>query len=153
MSRIIIITGGNNGIGLAMTKALLDKGDRVAALDLSTENLDRATPNLLPLICDVTDPQRVQAVVDEVVHQWGGLDILINNACLALFTRFEERTLDDIRREFEVNYFGYLNTIRSVLPVMKNRGAALCIISVRAPALPACPAWSDIRPPRARSNR
>lgn len=121
MTRTILITGANNGIGLALTKSLLDMGDRVAALDLSVAHLDR-TSNLLPFVCDVTDPERVQAVVDEVIRQWGGVDILINNACLALFTPFEERTLDDIRREFEVNYFGYLNLIRAVLPVMKKQG-------------------------------
>lgn len=121
MTRIILITGANNGIGLALTQALLEMGDRVAALDLALDNLAQATPNLLPFICDVTDPERVQAVVDEVVRQWGGVDILINNACLALFTPFDERTQDDIRREFEVNYFGYLNLIRAVLPGMKKQ--------------------------------
>jgi NAD(P)-dependent dehydrogenase (short-subunit alcohol dehydrogenase family) len=122
MSRIIIITGANNGIGLAITKALLTAGDRVAALDLSIDHLDQANPNLLPFICDVTDPQRVQSVVDEVLARWNTVDILINNACLALFTLFEERTIEDIRREFEVNYFGYLNLIHAVLPVMKKQG-------------------------------
>jgi NAD(P)-dependent dehydrogenase (short-subunit alcohol dehydrogenase family) len=121
MDRRIILTGGNNGIGLAMTKALLEMGDRVAALDLSTENLPE-NPSLLAFVCDVTDPQRVQSVVDEIVKTWGGIDILVNNACLALFTRFDERSLDDIRREFEVNYFGYLNLIRAVLPPMKVQG-------------------------------
>lgn len=122
MTRTILITGANNGIGLALTRSLLDLGDRVAALDLSLENLVPTTPNLLPFICDVTDSERVQAVVDEITSQWGGVDILINNACLALYTPFDERTLDDIRREFEVNYFGYLNLIRAVLPVMKKQG-------------------------------
>jgi NAD(P)-dependent dehydrogenase (short-subunit alcohol dehydrogenase family) len=122
MSRKIIITGANNGIGLAMTKALLEAGDHLAALDLSLEHLDRTIPNLLPFLCDVTDPVRVNAVVEDVIRQWGGVDILINNACLALFTLFEERTLDDIRREFEVNYFGNLNLIQAVLPVMKKQG-------------------------------
>ncbi len=122
MTRTILITGANNGIGMALTQALLDMGDRVAALDLSLENLVQATPNLLALLCDVTDPEHVQSVVDEVSRQWGGVDILINNACLALFTPFDERTLDDIRREFEVNYFGYLNMIRAVLPLMKKQG-------------------------------
>ena len=122
MPRVIIITGANNGIGLAMTKALLQKGDRVAALDISVSHLDRSDPNLLPLVCDVTNRQRVQAVVDEIVSQWGGVDILINDACLALFTPFEKRSMEDIRREFEVNYFGYLNLIKAVLPVMKKRG-------------------------------
>jgi NAD(P)-dependent dehydrogenase (short-subunit alcohol dehydrogenase family) len=122
MNRTILITGANNGIGLALTRSLLDMGDRVAAFDLSLENLAQATPNLLPFVCDVTDPQRVQFVVDEVTRQWGGVDILINNACLALFTPFDERTLDYIRREFDVNYFGYLNLIRAVLPGMKKQG-------------------------------
>jgi len=121
MTRTILITGANNGIGLALTRSLLDMGDRVAALDLTLENLPR-TSNLLPFICDVTDPERVQAVMDEIILNWGGVDILINNACLALFTSFEERTLDDIRHEFEVNYFGYLNLIRAVLPGMKKQG-------------------------------
>jgi NAD(P)-dependent dehydrogenase (short-subunit alcohol dehydrogenase family) len=100
----------------------LAMGDRVAALDLSTSNLVPTNPNLLPVICDVTDPQHVQTIVEDVVARWGGVDILINNACLALFTLFEQRTLDDIRREFEVNYFGYLNLISAVLPVMKKQG-------------------------------
>jgi NAD(P)-dependent dehydrogenase (short-subunit alcohol dehydrogenase family) len=105
-----------------MTKALLAMGDRIAALALSTTNLNSTNPNLLPFICDVTDPQQVQTVVDDVVTHWGGLDILINDACLALFTLFEQRTLDDIRREFEVNYFGYLNLIHAVLSVIKKQG-------------------------------
>lgn len=122
MLRTIIVTGANNGIGLAMTKALLAMGDRVAALDLNAENLNQTKPNLLPMVCNVTEPQRIQAVVEEVIRNWGRVDVLINNACLALFTPFEERTIDDIRREFEVNYFGYLNMIHAVLPVMKKQG-------------------------------
>jgi NAD(P)-dependent dehydrogenase (short-subunit alcohol dehydrogenase family) len=121
MSRNIIITGANNGIGLAMTNSLLKMGDSIAALDLSLDNLVEESPNLLSFICDVTDPVRIRFVVDEVLGQWGGVDILINNACLALFTPFEQRTLDDIRGEFEVNYFGYLNMIRAVLPAMTHQ--------------------------------
>jgi len=121
-SRVIIITGANNGIGLAMTQSLLAMGDRVAALDLATDNLDQPSTNLLPFRCDVTCPEQIQSVVDEVLSKWGRVDILINNACLALFILFEERSIEDIRREFEVNYFGYLNMIRAVLPVMKKQG-------------------------------
>ena len=123
MNRIILITGANNGVGLAMTQTLLEMGDRVAALDLSLENLASTPhPNLLPLRCDVTQPAQIRSAVEEVLSRWGGIDVLINNACLALFIPFEERVLDDIRREFEVNYFGYLNMIRAVLPVMKKQG-------------------------------
>jgi NAD(P)-dependent dehydrogenase (short-subunit alcohol dehydrogenase family) len=61
-------------------------------------------------------------VVDEVIQKWGGVDVLVNNACLALFKRFDERSIDDIRREMEVNYFGYLNTIQAILPGMQKLG-------------------------------
>jgi NAD(P)-dependent dehydrogenase (short-subunit alcohol dehydrogenase family) len=122
MDRRIIITGANNGIGLVMTKALLAMGDRVAALDLAAGNLDFSNRNLLSFVCDVTDPQRVQSVMDDVVQLWSGVDVLVNNACLALFKRFDERTIDDIRREMEVNFYGYLHTIHSVLPIMLKQG-------------------------------
>jgi len=121
MKRNILITGANNGIGLGLTQALLGMGDRVAALDLSLENLPH-TSDLLRYKCDVTDIEQIQTVVNEIILQWGKVDILINNACLALFTNFDERTIEDIRREFEINYFGYLNLIRTVLPTMKNQG-------------------------------
>ena len=120
--RITIITGAKNGIGLALTESLLKMGDRVAALDLDIEELDHSHPNLLPFRGDVTQPPQIQTVIDEVISKWGRVDVLINNACLALFIPFEERCLEDIRREFEVNYFGYLNMIRAVLPVMKKQG-------------------------------
>jgi len=123
MNRVIVITGANNGIGLALTRSLLEMGDNIAALDLETDNLaSHPHPSLLPFRCDATQPQQIQTVIDEVLGKWSGVDMLINNACLALFIPFEERSLDDIRREFEVNYYGYLNMIRAMLPVMKKQG-------------------------------
>jgi NAD(P)-dependent dehydrogenase (short-subunit alcohol dehydrogenase family) len=138
MNRTIVLTGGNNGIGLAMTRALLEMGDRVAALDLSLENLEPSHPSLLPLFCDVTDRAQVQSAVDEVTRRWGGVDVLVNNACLALFKPFAERTIDDIRREFEVNYFGYLNMISAVLPVMcrQHHGVVHNVSSGRYTGMP-----------------
>lgn len=123
MDRTIVITGANNGIGLVLTRSLLEMGDRVAALDLETNNLASSPhPSLLPFRCDATNPQQIQTAIDEVIRKWERVDVLINNACIALFTPFEERSLEDIRREFEVNYYGYLNMIRAVLPAMKKQG-------------------------------
>jgi len=121
MKRVVIVTGADNGIGLAMSRALLTAGDRVAALDLTAENLAALSgnPDFRPYLCDVTDAPRVQEVVAEVAAVWGRVDVLVNNACLALFKPFVERTPDEICREFEVNYFGYLNMIAAVLPFMR----------------------------------
>jgi NAD(P)-dependent dehydrogenase (short-subunit alcohol dehydrogenase family) len=128
-TKVILITGADNGIGLAMTQTLLADGYRVAALDLSTENLAslRAVyPNQLSAEkCDVSDERQVGAAVEAVIQKWEGIDIVVNNAALAIFKRFDERTLDETRREFDVNYFGYVNIIAAVLPHMKGRGGII----------------------------
>jgi len=115
---VVIVTGANNGIGLGLTKALAARGSRVAGLDLSVENL----AGLNSFVCDVTDPRQVETVVASVIQTWGRIDILVNNACLAFYSPFEEKSIADTRREFEVNYYGYVNLIRVVLPYMKAEG-------------------------------
>jgi len=124
-ARVVIVTGANNGIGLAMTRTLHDRGERVAAIDLAVDNLTRlatASEQLRPYPCDVTDRQRVAQVAADVLERWGRVDVLVNNACIALFKPYVERAQEEIRREFEVNYFGYLNAIDAVLPAMREQG-------------------------------
>lgn len=120
---MVIVTGANNGIGLHMTRTLLQDGYRVATCDLAGDNLHDLQvtypQRLLYVPCDVTADEQVGAFVSEVLRQWGRIDVLVNNACLALFRPFEEASLEDTRREFEVNYFGYIRMIRAVLPQMK----------------------------------
>lgn len=118
---VVVITGANNGLGLGLFRALTGSGKRVVGLDLSVENL----PADGAFVCDVTDSERVRATVECIIDRWGRIDILVNNACLAVFAPFEDKTLSDTRREFEVNYFGYVNMISAVLPHMRARGAGV----------------------------
>ncbi len=126
---VILITGADNGIGFHLAASLLEEGYRVAGLDLSGENLatlqETYPDRLLFCRCDVTDEAQVQAAVETVVHKWGWIDVLVNNACLAIFKPFEEKSLEETRREFEVNYFGYVRTIAAVLPQMKAQGGGI----------------------------
>lgn len=126
---IILITGANNGIGFHMTASLLEMGYNVAGLDLSGENLaslqEGYPDRLLFCRCDVTDEAQVRAAVEAVVRKWGRIDVLVNNACLAIFKLFEEKTLEETRREFEVNFFGYVRMIAAVLPHMKAQGGGI----------------------------
>ncbi|HEC34284.1 MAG TPA: SDR family NAD(P)-dependent oxidoreductase [Chloroflexi bacterium] len=126
---VVIITGANNGIGFHMAAALLEERYRVAGFDLSGENLaalqETYPDRLLFWRCDVTDEAQVEAAVEAVVQRWGRIDVLVNNACLAIFKPFEEKTLEETRREFEVNYFGYVRTIAAVLPQMKTQGRGI----------------------------
>lgn len=67
--------------------------------------------------------------MESVIQKWGRIDIVVNNAALAIFKRFEERTIDETRCEFDVNYFGYVNVIAAVLPFMKARGGIIHNVS------------------------
>jgi len=129
MEKVIVITGADNGIGFHMSKALLEEGYRLAALDLYDRNLVSLSsdfPDRLGIFrCDVSDPAQVDAAIASVVKRWGRIDVLVNNACLALFEPFETKSLADTRREFEVNYYGYIHTIAAVLPQMKAQGEGI----------------------------
>lgn len=125
----VVVTGANNGIGFYITKKLLEDGYHVATLDISNENLkpllEYFPDRLLIYKCDITDSIQVKKVVDEVYKEWGKIDILINNACIAIFKSFEEKTVKETNKEFEINYFGYINTIKAVLPYMKEKGGGI----------------------------
>ncbi len=126
---VILVTGADNGIGFHLAASLLEAGRRVAGLDISGESLaalQEAHPDcFLPLRCDVTADAQVNAAVEAVVARWGRVDVLVNNACLAIFKPFTEKSLEETRREFEVNYFGYVRTIAAVLPYLKAQGGGI----------------------------
>lgn len=121
---IVLLTGADNGTGFYMAKYLLADGYCVAALDLTDDNLGTLLAEypdrLLVLRCDVADETQVNHAVETTHRRWGRIDILVNNAALAVFSPFEEKALSDTRREFEVNFFGALRLIAAVLPIMKN---------------------------------
>ena len=129
MKTVIVITGANNGIGFHMTRTLLEDGYHAAALDIADENLvplkSIYSERLLVFDCDVTDSARVKDTISLIVDKWGQADVLVNNACLAIFKPFEQKPIEETCREFEVNYFGYVNMITAVLPYMKAKGKGI----------------------------
>ncbi|MFC7234799.1 SDR family NAD(P)-dependent oxidoreductase [Halosegnis marinus] len=126
--RVVVVTGANGGIGYHLLRALRDDGYRVAGFDTDTSNLAplaAGDDGVRAYDCDVTVDAEVRAAVDDVVDAWGGVDILVNNAAVLTLAPFEERTLADIREELDVNYLGYVRTIRAVLPHMRERGSGI----------------------------
>lgn len=116
-------------MGRYLTKFLLEMGYRVAAFDLDvsphTELMEAYPSALRCRTADVRRPAEVQRAVRTVLAEWGKIDILVNNSAVAVLGAIEEKPLDQIRREFELNYFGYLHLIRAVLPFMKARGSGI----------------------------
>jgi NAD(P)-dependent dehydrogenase (short-subunit alcohol dehydrogenase family) len=127
--RVVAITGANEGIGHHVLRTLTTQGYRVAGLDVDGKDLrplQDDNPDAVRFVeCDVTADEDVEAAVEHVLDEWGHIDVLVNNAAVFTFAPFEDQTLDDTRREFEVNYFGYVRLIRAVLPHKRARGEGI----------------------------
>lgn len=127
--KVIMVTGANSGIGYHLCAALLERGHRVVGLDISSDRASALQSEYLESYrffpCDVTNREQVDASVQHVIDSWGGIDILVNNACLAVFRPFLERSDGETRKEFEVNFFGTINMIRAVLPALQARGGGV----------------------------
>jgi NAD(P)-dependent dehydrogenase (short-subunit alcohol dehydrogenase family) len=128
-TRVVVLTGANGGIGRYLARTLVADGYRVAGLDRETEFVERirdAAPDRVAVHdVDVTDAAAVRAAVDDVVENWGRVDVLVNAAGIASVAPFDAHDPADARREFDVNYFGYANAIRAVLPHMRAQGGGI----------------------------
>jgi len=126
-ARVWFITGASRGLGRAFTEAALTAGERVvaAARDLSPlDDLADAHPeNLVRLPLDVTDRAAVRVVVDRAVAAFGRLDVVVNNAGVMLLGMVEEATEEEVRAQFDVNFFGALWVAQAVVPHLRAQGS------------------------------
>ncbi|TPE58565.1 oxidoreductase [Sandaracinobacter neustonicus] len=121
------ITGVSSGFGRAIADAALAAGDRVVGT-LRGEEQQAAFTALVPgrsfgIILDVTDEPAIRPAIDRVEREVGPIDVLVNNAGYGHEGTFEESTMADLRRQFEVNVFGAVAVAQAVLPAMRKRRA------------------------------
>ncbi len=128
--KIALVTGASSGFGLLTSIELAKAGFRVVATmrDLGRrEHLDKAaaaeglTPKLDIRELDVTRFDTIQPFVDGVVRDYGRLDVLINNAGFAVAGFAEDIRLDELRLQFETNFFGAVAMTKAVLPAMRRQ--------------------------------
>lgn len=129
-----IVTGAARGIGLATTQLMLAEGWQVAMIDRDAPALMAAAEgleNVFPLVCDVSDPEQVSAMVAKVVDRFGRIDALVNNAGVADFRPLAETDLAIWREVMATNLDGVFLTSQTVLPHLKaTRGAIVNIASI-----------------------
>ena len=124
---IWFITGASKGFGREFAIAALERGDRVAATARDTKSLaelsGRLGDRLLPLRLDVTDRAADFEVVGRVYDEFGGLDVVVNNAGYGHFGAVEELSEADLRDQLETNLFGAVWITQAALPFLRAQGS------------------------------
>lgn len=123
--RVWFITGSSSGLGRALAEAVLEKGEAVVLTarkaekveDLASKFPDRAIVAQL----DVRKPEEVREAVKQAIAYFGRIDVLVNNAGVSTIGTIEEVSDEEVRRLFETNFFGVLETLRVVLPYMRQQ--------------------------------
>jgi NAD(P)-dependent dehydrogenase (short-subunit alcohol dehydrogenase family) len=129
-----IVTGGTKGIGRAIAAALAEEGMNVCvgARDVdevkqAVRELEVAGASATGAACDVRVYEEVEALVAHAVEEFGGLDVLVNNAGVGLFKPVEETSPEEFRAVLETNLFGVFYGCRAVIPEMRRRGGGYII--------------------------
>lgn len=119
--KVVLITGASAGIGRACAQEFARRGAKVVCLARRTaEGFDSIS-------ADVTDRAAVFAAVEEVKARYGRIDVLVNNAGMGISGSVEDTAYADARAIFDVNFFGALNLIQAVVPVMRDSGGGTII--------------------------
>lgn len=130
----VIITGATSGIGLALANALaaencrlIINGRRSEILDQIADGFKQAGRDCVAIAGDVTDEATRKKLLAAVRENFGGLDILINNAGVGAMGRFDTASDDRLRKVFEVNFFAVADFIRESLPLLKDGDDSLIV--------------------------
>lgn len=124
MSKIVFITGASSGIGKSIATYLHDKKYKVYGTSRNPQNI-KVPFSMVAL--DVTDAVTIKKAIALVVEKEGKIDVLINNAGKGITGAIEDTPTDEMRSNFETNFFGAIEVIKAVLPVMRSQKSGLII--------------------------
>lgn len=122
---IVLLTGGSAGLGKATAELLMKSGYIVysGSRRLSDPHTDALSKGeIIPLQMDVTDAKSVQSGVDRIVAERGRIDVVICNAGNGIAGSIEDTAEEEARFQMETNFFGTVNVLHAVLPVLRSQG-------------------------------
>lgn len=125
MSKVVLITGGSSGIGKSIGDYLSAKDFTVVGTSRNPKNYSDSKFKLLTL--DVQNEISIYNAIDSILKDYGKIDVLINNAGAGITGPIEEIPMDEIKRNFETNFFGPIRVIKAVLPQMRQQNSGLII--------------------------
>ena len=130
-----VVTGGTKGIGRAIAGALAGEGMNVCVGARSLDEVKQAVRELegtgsagaTGAACDVRVYEEVEALLAHAAEEFGGVDVLVNNAGVGLFKPVEETSPEEFRAVLETNLFGVFYACRAAIPEMRRRGGGYII--------------------------
>lgn len=132
--KVAVITGAASGIGRELALQLSAEGSIIAAVDYNKKGLDETVKlvkasggKASAYVADVSDIKKVKKLAADVKKEFGAVDILINNAGVTLFGRFNEIGIDDFEWIMGINLWGVVYMSHSFLPLMQDRGEAALV--------------------------
>ena len=126
--KVVLITGTAHGIGKSTAQYLIDKGHIVYGGDiLVEENLYLNDIGGVALEMDVTKQDHVENAINQIIAEQGRIDVLVNNAGIAVGSAIEDVSMEDALYQFEVNLFGIGRTVKATLPHMRAQGSGTII--------------------------
>ncbi|MFN2590112.1 MAG: SDR family NAD(P)-dependent oxidoreductase [Actinomycetota bacterium] len=137
--KVVLITGGSRGLGLALGREFARRGARLAICSRSQDQLTAAKSDLegfgaevLATSCDVGDAEDVQRLVDATVARYGTIDVLVNNAGIISVGPVETQRVEDFHAAMDVMFWGVVHPTLAVLPLMRPRrtGRIVTITSI-----------------------
>lgn len=145
--KVILITGGSSGIGFDSAIALAGQGHKVYAAARRTEMMAPLKEHgIVPLNLDVTDEKSMTECVKAVLDSEGRIDVLVNNAGYGYFGAIENVTMEEARKQMEVNIFGLARMCQLVLPTMRSQqsGRIINIASIAGRATMYFGGWYNV---------
>lgn len=124
MKKVALITGASSGMGLSTAQILIKDGYKVYGAARRVEKMkDLESKGLGIVSLDLTKDESIQTAVHHIIDKEGKIDILINNAGYGSYGAVEDVSIDEARRQFEVNLFGLARLTQLIIPYMRNKNA------------------------------
>jgi short-subunit dehydrogenase len=131
--KVVVVTGGSMGIGEAIAKIFADGGASIVLLSRDAERAEAArgrvghSERTLALACDVRNREEIDRVVGLTLHHFRRIDVWINNAGHGILDSVTNVDMAACRETFETNFFGAVEAMQAVIPVMKQQGSGTIV--------------------------